>query len=421
MEQLQIPLDLPDVRILEVIRTSTFEWLIRVESTVQGTTCQKCGQLIDQFHGLDAPIRLQHLPLFEVPVWIELRPKRYRCSHCDGGPTTTQQSSWYERRSSNTKRYEQWLLRLLINSTVSDVSRKLNLTESKITGILDRWMETSVDWGQYISIPVIGIDEIALKRGHRDFVAIVTARTEEGVRVLAVLSDRKRETVLAFLSHIPSDLKQTIEAVCTDMYLGYVTAVKEALPQARVVVDRFHVAKAYRDCADAVRKRELKRLKQELPESDYKALKGVMWPFRKAFRALDTSEQTVLNRLFVHSPEIEKAYMLRQQLTEIFETDQTKESATLAIQAWCEGIRRQRIKEFDRFLVTVDHWLDEMTNYFIERHTSGFVEGFNNRIKVLKRRCYGIFDVKRIFQRLTLDIHGYERFASDCAQAWSNS
>jgi transposase len=60
----------------------------------------------------------------------------------------------------------------------------------------------------------------------------------------------------------------------------------------------------------------------------------------------------------------------------------------------------------------LDNWLDEITNYFLERHTSGFVEGFNNRIKVLKRRCYGIFDVKHIFQRLTLDLHGYERFAA---------
>ena len=56
------------------------------------------------------------------------------------------------------------------------------------------------------------------------------------------------------------------------------------------------------------------------------------------------------------------------------------------------------------------NWLDEITNYFLERHTSGFVEGFNNRIKVLKRRCYGIFDAKRLFQRLTLDVNGDERF-----------
>jgi transposase len=75
-------------------------------------------------------------------------------------------------------------------------------------------------------------------------------------------------------------------------------------------------------------------------------------------------------------------------------------------------VRNRQIREFDGFLTTLDNWLDEITNYFLERQTSGFVEGFNNRIKVLKRRCYGMFDVKRFFQRLTLDVNGYERFAT---------
>jgi transposase len=66
--QLQVPLDLPDLRILEVSQTEISEWLIRVESTVTGIICRKCGQAIDQFHGLDAPLRLHHLPLFEVPI-----------------------------------------------------------------------------------------------------------------------------------------------------------------------------------------------------------------------------------------------------------------------------------------------------------------------------------------------------------------
>ena len=59
---------------------------------------------------------------------------------------------------------------------------------------------------------------------------------------------------------------------------------------------------------------------------------------------------------------------------------------------------------------TIETWLEQIANYFLERLTSRFVEGFNNRVKVLKRRCYGIFDVYHLFQRLTLDIHGYQRF-----------
>lgn len=407
--QLQIPLDLPDVRVIEVSKLEN-GWLIRVESTLNGTNCRKCGRAIAEFHGHDEPVRLRHLPLFEVPVWIELRPKRYRCPHCDGA-TTTQQLSWYHRRSLHTKAYEQWLLRMLINSTVSDVSRKLDVSEACVNGILERWIETEVDWQEFEQIEVMGIDEISLKRGHRHFVAVITTPTAQGVEVLGILANRKQETVEAFLAQMPQRLKLTLQTVCTDMHDGYVNAVRSQLPQARIVADRFHVAQAYRVCADTVRKQELKRLKQELPKAEYDSLKGVMWVFRKRPQDLEVDEKTLLNRLFAYAPVVEQAYRLREQLSDIFERPQTKVEAKQAIGAWCQRVREWGIKAFEPFLTTMNNWLDEITNYFLERQTSGFVEGFNNRIKVLKRRCYGIFDVKRIFQRLTLDLRGYERFS----------
>ncbi len=65
---------------------------------------------------------------------------------------------------------------------------------------------------------------------------------------------------------------------------------------------------------------------------------------------------------------------------------------------------------FDSFLTTLENWMDEITNYFISRQTSGFVEGFNNKAKVLKRRCYGIANLTHLFQRLYLDLEGYRLF-----------
>jgi transposase len=407
---IQIPLDLPDVRILEVSKTEKEGWLIRVESTVGSSTCRKCGQKITEFHALGEPLCLRHLPLFEIPVRIELRPKRYRCPDCEGGPTTTEQPDWYQQRSPNTKAYEQWLLRLLINSTVTDVARKLNVSEETVSGVLDRWVETSVDWTVFLSIAVIGIDEISVKRGHRDYVVIVTTKTSTGVVILGVLSDRKKETVLAFLKSIPEALKATVETVCMDMYKGYANAVAEVFPQAKIVVDRFHVAQAYRKSADAVRKRELRRLKRELPEPKYSLLKGLMWAFRKRQKDLNPAEKVLLNRAFFYAPEMETAYVLREELTNIFDQPHTKAEGKQAIEAWSKRVSKRGIAEFTDCLKTLHNWLDEITNYFLERRSSGFVEGFNNRIKVMKRRCYGIFKVNRIFQRLTLDIHGYKRF-----------
>jgi transposase len=62
-------------------------------------------------------------------------------------------------------------------------------------------------------------------------------------------------------------------------------------------------------------------------------------------------------------------------------------------------------------LKLLSKWEELITNYFIERRSSGFVEGLNNKLKVLKRRCYGLRNVDRLFQRLTLDVDGYRRFS----------
>ena len=183
------------------------------------------------------------------------------------------------------------------------------------------------------------------------------------------------------------------------------------LPRAHIIIDRFHVARAYRHCADQVRRQELKLLKQKLSKKEYEKIKGAMWPFRKSFEQLTDEEWELLQRLFTYSPKLKEAYILREELTEIFERKYSRKGAKCAIRAWCRRVHQSKISQFESFLRTVETWLDPISNYFLERLTSSFVEGFNNRVKVLKRRCYGIFDVDRIFQRLTLDINGYERFS----------
>jgi transposase len=122
--------------------------------------------------GLDDPIRLRHLPLFDVPLVLELRPTRYRCPDCPGSPTTTHSRlsrwTWYSPRSRSTKAFQHWALRCLIDSTLAETARKLSTTEEVLEGILDRHLRRKVDWRRYRSITTLGIDEIALRKGRRD-------------------------------------------------------------------------------------------------------------------------------------------------------------------------------------------------------------------------------------------------------------
>jgi transposase len=217
--------------------------------------------------------------------------------------------------------------------------------------------------------------------------------------------------VVDFLRSIPERLKKTITTACTDMYEGYTEAIREELSHVRLVIDRFHVTRAYRECLDEVRKVELRRLKKELPATEYALLKGSIWALRRHKQDLSPEEKKILNRLFSHSPDIKKAYDLQNMLTDIFETHLCVESAKAKIANWIELVTQSGLSYFDRFLKTLVSWMDPILNYFIARETSGFVEGFNNKIKVLKRRCYGITNVDNLFRRIFLDLEGYRLFA----------
>jgi transposase len=409
---ISIPLDIPDVEVLEVETNPAGDYIITVESTIEGTRCQTCGREITAFHGHGDWVQLRHLPILERAVYIRLRPKRYRCPYCSDHPTSTQPLSWYDAKSPHTKAYDDSGLMQLINRTIQDVSRKAGIGYEAVVGAVNRRISTTVDWEAFATLGVLGLDEIALKKGDKDFVVIATVRGAQGrVGVLAVLPDRKKKTVKRFLRAVPKRLKATIPTVCTDMYDGYINAVKETLGSAVVVVDRYHVAKKYRDCADAWRKKELKRRKKELPKAAYDEIKGALWPFRKNKADLEPKESDLLERLFAHAPALKQAYDRREELTTLFEENLSKAEATKKIKDWQEQVGPSELKCFDSFLTTLDNWMDEITNYFLHRQTSSFVEGLNNKLKVLKRRCYGIFNLSHFFQRIVLDLEGYRLFA----------
>ena len=409
---ISIPLDIPDVRVLDVQVDQDGAYVITVESMLKTTHCQKCGQVIGKFHGYDDWVTLRHLAILGRSSYLRFRPKRYRCLKCAGKPTTTQKLSWHDPNRPNTHAFEDHVLFQLVNATIEDVSVKEVLEYDRVLGIVERRIAARVDWTQYRSLDVLGLDEIALKKGHRDFVVIVTARLAGNrIVLLAVLPNREKATVLKFLRSIPAALQKTIHTVCSDMYDGYINAVKEVLKTAVVVIDRFHVARLYRTGADTLRKQELKRLKQELPESEYQQLKGSLWAFRQNKVDLLPDEVAVLARLFAHSPQLELAYTFREELTAIFELKISKSEAQGQIQKWQVRVRGSDLHCFDSFLTTLDERMDEVTNYFVHRHNSGFIEGLNNKLKVLKRRCYGLTNLDHFFQRIFLDLEGYRLFA----------
>lgn len=404
-------LNIPSV---EVLRTEFSEKQISIHVKIKSnyTRCHRCGQKATEFHSDGEVVPLRHLPIFERRVYLYLHTKRYCCLNCDNGPTTTQHEDWYDLDAHCTNAYINFLMREMVGSTLADVERKHGVSYGVLRGLLMRKVKDRVDWRKFHRLTVLGLDEISLLKGHGDFVTIVSTRDEEGhPAILAVLEGREKETVKDFLQTIPRKLQATIEQVCVDMYEGFANAAKEVLPRARIVADRFHVAKAYRAALDELRKIEMRELKKALSSKEYQGLKGVMWALRRNQADLTDEEMRLLELLFECSPALHAAYHLREQLTGIFESPHTKVSAERALRQWIEEVKRSGLTCFDKFLGTLENWMDEITNYFLDRQSSGWVEGFNNKIKVIKRRSYGLSVPANLFRRIWLDLNGLEAFA----------
>jgi transposase len=286
---------------------------------------------------------------------------------------------------------------------------------ASLGGLLESIAE-KIDWKPIKSIGILGIDEVALKKGYKDFLSLITGRVDGVITILGVIKGREKADIKAFFSSIPKKKRKTISAVCFDMYDGYLNAAKEVFGESiPVVVDRFHVAKLYRKCLVALRKKELARLRKELTTEAYQLLKPAIAILVKQNECYSREDKLKLERLFKHSPALKAAYRLARQLTAIFNTHHRKTKALNKINIWVEKVKFSDVSCFDVFLKTLNKYQEEVTNYFIKRNTSGFVEGFNNKVKVMKRRCYGIFNIKHFFQRLFLDLSGYRIYLENKA------
>lgn len=403
-------LGLSNVNVLEIYLRNNRELIIKVESTQEKTFCRNCGKVC-KAHGYDRAMELRHLPVLGYKTFIQLTPKRGICSDCNDKPvSTTQTLDWYDRNARQTKPYEQHLLFELINSTVSDISRKEEVDYHAIETIIDKHIATKINFALIFCLGVLGIDEISLRKGRKQYVTVITYRHNDEVRILKVLEGRNGKAVEAFFKSIPKRLKKTVTAVCSDLHEGFIKAAKNVFGDKVITADRFHVAKLYRKQLITVRKSELKRLKKKLSPDEYKKLKPAVALLRKGRDYFTEEEKEIVAPLFELAPKLHLAYKYSHRLTSIFNSDISKETASEKFRQWISDVSCSGLKCFKTFIGTLEKYMNEISNYFVRRNSSGFVEGFNNRLKVLTRRCYGLKNINRFFQRIKLDTEGLEMF-----------
>jgi len=220
--------------------------------------------------------------------------------------------------------------------------------------------------------------------------------------VITVLADRSKESLDAYLATWSEQTRAAVEEVALDLWQPYHLAVAALLPIARISADRFHVMKNLNDQVTAARR----QIQRAAPESEKAQLKGCRWLLVKNEENLTEAEQAKLVLLSEVSPALKQLHSLKEEFRSIFETAPSRSTAAVELAKWIEQAEQSGLKGLAKFVGTLRNWWDVILNYFHNHLTSGFVEGMNNKLKVIKRSGFGYRNFEHFRLRVLMECGG---------------
>ena len=230
---------------------------------------------------------------------------------------------------------------------------------------------------------VLGLDELAPHKGHGRFHLIITA-PELGIG-LDVLSDRKKGSLEAWFDERGADWCAAVEVCCADMWDAYHEAAQAKLRHAKLTVDRFHVMQNLNDAVTQARRGIQKHADAQTQE----LLKGCRWLLVKNAENLTDDERLKLAAMLAASPELKTCYELKEDFRTWFNTLHDRSAAERTLNEWLSKVQASGLKALQAFTKTIGNWREQILNYFDGRHSNGFAEGVNLKIKLLNRRAFG--------------------------------
>lgn len=206
--------------------------------------------------------------------------------------------------------------------------------------------------------------------------------------VLDILSDRTKKKLVEWLESPPAGITLSkLAFVATDLWKHYRDGVHNVFAHVAVVADRFHVVQNLHKVIHEERK---KAQEVATTEEEKKQLKGLRYLLLKNRQKLTKKEKKRLQKLAQTHPDLYRLWELRQELHDWYEVRTIPEFARITLVRWIHAARQLGMNALNKFCKTLESWQEEITNFFEHRITSGFVEGMNSKIRVLKRIAFGI-------------------------------
>jgi transposase len=366
-------LNLPGLSVLDFKETDT-DYHVQAEPTVISRLCPHFGRSNETVRHALKELFIRDIPAQGKSVAIHLNVPRLRCKPCDQTFTATVPEVDTIRQM--TERLVKWLGRQSLEYTYAEVAKQVGVDEKTVRNVFDAYVaELEQEFKR--DTPVwLGIDEIKLGR----FRAVFT--NVHGKSLVDMLPDRYGISIESFLRSLPDKAK--ITHVAMDMWRPYRIAVSKELPQARIVVDKFHVVSKANAALEAVRR--------NLAKTDKKHALGLKRShklFAKRKADLDDAQYLTVSGWLNSFPLLASAYDLKERLYAVYEV-QTKEEAWGEYLHWESTIPPELAKAFRPVKTAFRNWQPYILNYFDDlRVTNAFTESFNAKIRRVYRNERG--------------------------------
>lgn len=390
-------INLKDIKVINYNFITDSEIVIELEKNCKKGICPSCGKTTDKTHQNHWYI-VRDIPLSDYHVFLKVNCRQLRCKNCQ--KVFSEELDFVKTRRSYTKRLAIKVVKEVLETNVENAARRNRMTASEVETLLKE-LEVDLLSEKPQQIKKLGIDEITQLKGGKNYAAVLVDL--ETRKPIALLERRNKAVIAEYLSSLGSEILNQVEEVSIDLWMPYKSLIQEIMPNAQVVADRFHVMKQINEELDTKRKqdkRAAKKIKNRRKRQDKLAgLTHSKYPLLKKKESLNNEEKAKIETVEKVAPELGTMYRNKEAIRDIFDSPITSDEAFDKLLKWTET----SYKSFPKSCRTISRWIDEIIAYFDNRTTQGIVEGINQKIKLIKRKAYGLTNFNNFRRRILLN------------------
>lgn len=318
-------------------------------------------------------------------MYLEFEVRRLDCRGC--GQVKTEHIDFLANNPFYTSRFAWHIGRRCRESSIRDVAKEFQLDWHAVKALDKQYMAEQLKRAGMPGPAAIGIDEISIRKGHT--YRIVVSDLIRRRPIWFGGADRSEASMDLFYEALGTRKSAGIKLAVMDMWKPFRNATKAHAPNAAILFDKFHILRHLGDALDKVRKSEYARLSGK----DRSYIKGQKYTLLSNRDNLSTDGRAALKQLLAANKRLNVAYLLKERFGQLWNY-QREGWARRFFEEWRDSLKWQRLEPFEKFAAMIDRHWDGIAAYCLPENkvALGFVEGLNNKIRVIQRRSYGLRD-----------------------------